>query len=99
MYQASRREVVFDLTHGAFSAAFEALLGRTDDGYLRSVVRDHDPVWRARDRRRRTFAGRQSPAIASRDSRPRVLHIRGILIAAARTEIAKRTPEATKGGV
>ena len=32
IYQANRREVVFDVTHGAFSAAFEALLGRTDVG-------------------------------------------------------------------
>ena len=32
IYQASRREVVFDVAHGAFSAAFEALLGRTDVG-------------------------------------------------------------------
>lgn len=30
MYQAVRREVVFDVSHAAFSAAFEALLGRTD---------------------------------------------------------------------
>jgi uncharacterized protein (DUF302 family) len=32
IYQANRREVVFDVTHAAFSAAFEALLGRTDVG-------------------------------------------------------------------
>ena len=30
IYQANRREVEFDVTHAAFSAAFEALLGRTD---------------------------------------------------------------------
>lgn len=29
-YQAIRREVVFDVGHAAFSAAFESLLGRTD---------------------------------------------------------------------
>jgi hypothetical protein len=32
IYQANRREVEFDVTHAAFSAAFEALLGRTDVG-------------------------------------------------------------------
>ncbi len=30
IYQADRREVEFDVTHAAFSAAFEKLLGRTD---------------------------------------------------------------------
>ncbi len=30
IYQAHRREVEFDVTHAAFSAAFENLLGRTD---------------------------------------------------------------------
>jgi hypothetical protein len=30
IYQANRREVVFDINHPAFSAVFEALLGRTD---------------------------------------------------------------------
>ena len=29
-YQANRREVEFDVSHAAFSAAFEELLGRTD---------------------------------------------------------------------
>jgi len=70
IYQANRREVVFDVTHRAFSAAFETLLGRTDVGAFADVaplVRDHDAVWPARHRRRRTFAGRQRPAIASRD--------------------------------
>jgi uncharacterized protein (DUF302 family) len=30
IYQADRREVEFDVSHAAFSAAFEELLGRTD---------------------------------------------------------------------
>jgi uncharacterized protein (DUF302 family) len=38
IYQANRREVVFDVTHGAFSAAFEALLGRTDVGAFADVA-------------------------------------------------------------
>jgi hypothetical protein len=38
IYQASRREIVFDVAHGAFSAAFEAWLGRTDVGAFADVA-------------------------------------------------------------
>jgi len=37
IYRASRREVVFDVAHAAFSAAFEGLLGRTDVGAFADV--------------------------------------------------------------
>ncbi len=92
------------LTAEAARERLASFVGPLDFSYLRSAVRGHEAVWRASNRRRRTFAGRQSPAIARRNSRPRILHLQGTAVTMtdvyapndllrAEPEVLRRSPE------